>query len=288
MLGMVILALLQAPGQKLSIIACEVGQGDAILLTRGSNQVLVDGGPSGEKVLKCLSDYLPYWDRTIELIVLTHTDYDHMNGLAAVVERYQVRQFVTADGVHESDSLARLVGVLGERMVPVSLVEQGDKLRVGNGEEGGGMELAVLWPPRVERHYIAVFSGKVRSEENKQILGASAKTVDSNERSVVLLLKTASYRALLTGDSGVQTEKELVEKGLIPHLDYLKVAHHGSKSGTSQELLEAARPALAVISVGEKNRYGHPAKEVVKRLEETGVEVRRTDQEGTVVVEVAH
>lgn len=287
LLGMAVLLVLQAPGEGLKIIACDVGQGDATILVKGSSQVLIDGGPSGEKVLNCLARQLPYWDRTIELIVMTHADYDHINGLAAVVERYQVSYFVTADGVKESDSFWRLVRVLRERGVEVGLVEQGQIVRVGEEQGGEVIELKVLWPPQVERQYLAMFSAGTANEESKQILGASAKAGDTNARSVVLLLSDGSYRALLTGDSGVQAEKALVRADLVPQLDYLKVGHHGSKTSTSLELLQAAKPKLAVVSVGANNRYGHPAMEVVERLLEAGAKVRRTDQEGEVVVELA-
>ncbi len=273
------------PDGKMRIIACDIGQGDAILITKGSNQVLVDGGPSGEKVLSCLERHMPYWDRTIELIVLTHADFDHMNGLASVVERYDLMQFVTADGVHSTKSLVRLRDVLVANKVEVIGVEQGDVVRVGDVESGRGIELRVLWPPEVEREYLAVYGSGISKEKNKQILGASAKRGDMNDRSVVMMLNENGYRVLLTGDAGIQAEKAMVDEGLLGKIGYLKVGHHGSKYSTSLELLEVTMPEVAVISVG-KNRYGHPTSEVLTRLEEMGIRVLRTDQVGDVVVEV--
>ena len=284
-LGMVLLAILQMPDGKMRIIACDVGQGDAILIIKGNNQVLVDGGPSGEKILSCLERHIPYWDRTIELIVLTHADYDHMNGLASVIDRYELIQFVTADGVHSTRALARLISGLREFSISVDSVEQGDIVRVGDIENGSGIVLDVLWPPDVEEQYVAMYTSEINEEESKRILGASAKRGDMNERSVVMMLEESGYRALLVGDSGIQTEKELVEDGLLGKIDYLKLGHHGSKNSTGLEMLEATSPELAVMSVG-KNRYGHPTEEVLTRLEYEGIRVLRTDLEGDVVVEI--
>jgi len=273
----------QMPSGKTIIVACDVGQGDAILVTKGSNQVLIDGGPSGERVLSCLEQYVPFWDRNIELIVLTNTDFDHMNGLSSVVQRYQVTQFVTADGVHASDALTRFARVLGDSGVVATAVEQGDTINVGVRDK---LTFDVLWPPDVEEEYLAVFSNQIDPVKREQILGASAKRGDLNERSIVLLLTEGDYRALFTGDTGFQAEKGMLESGLVSKVDYLKVGHHGSKYSTSLEFLEKIRPSLAVISVGAKNRYGHPTTETLERLSKVGASVRRTDQEGAIVVEI--
>ena len=275
-LGLIVLVVGQVSGEKLRIVACNVGQGDGILIIKGQSQVLVDGGPSGEKILSCLGEQMPFYDRQIELIVLTNTDYDHMNGLSSVIERYQVRQFVTADGVHESVALDKLRARLVERSIGVSAVEQGDMLRILGQDK---IELKVLWPPEVEEQYVAVFGDQVGAEELQQILGASAKRGNLNERSVVLLLLEDNYRGLLMGDAGFQAEKELVKSGLLVDVDYLKVGHHGSKYASSAEFLAVVKPEVAVISVGEGNRYGHPTEEVLARLKGVGAEVRRTDEE---------
>lgn len=282
-LGLAGLVVTQIPDGKARIVACDVGQGDAILITRGFDQVLVDGGPSSEKILACLAQYMPFWDRQIELIVLTNTDYDHMNGLSAVVERYQVIHFVTADGVHESEALTRFVSVLSESRVAVRAVEQGDTIQVGGRDK---LRLAVLWPPEVQDEYVAVFSSQIDPSQREQILGASAKRGNLNERSVVLLLLEDNYRALLMGDAGDQAEQELVASGQLVDVDYLKVGHHGSRYASTTNFLEKVKPETAVISVGSRNSYGHPTAETLARLGALGVQVRRTDEEGTIVTTV--
>lgn len=281
--GLLILVVLQWPSEQLRVIACDVGQGDGILIVKGQTQVLVDGGPSEEKMLSCLEEHIPFWDRRIELIVLTNTDYDHMNGLITVVDRYSVMQFVTSDGVHESMSLMKMNAILRERGVRVEPVEQGDRLRILGPDM---LEFRVLWPPEVKVEYVALLSNQIDKVVREQILEESAKRGDLNERSVVLELLEDNKSFLLMGDAGFQTEEELLKSGLLREVDYLKVGHHGSKYASSIEFLEKVSPETAIISVGSKNRYGHPTTETLERLSKVGAEIRRTDLEGKITVEV--
>lgn len=281
LVGLVMLVILQWPSKQLRVIVCDVGQGDGILIIKGSTQVVVDGGPSEAKMLSCLEEHLPFWDRQIELIVLTNTDYDHMNGLVAVVERYSVMQFVTSDGVHESDALERMSAVLSERGVGVAAVEQGDRLRILGPDT---LEFSVLWPPEAKTEYVALLSNQIDKVAREQILGESAKRGDLNERSVVLELLEDDTSLLLMGDAGFQTEEALLAGGWLAKVDYLKVGHHGSKYASSQEFLERVQPKVALISVGEQNRYGHPTEEALDRLARVGAVIRRTDREGELVM----
>lgn len=276
----------QIPSDKVRMVVCDVGQGDGILIMKGNNQVLIDGGPSSEKILSCLERYVPFYDRTIELIVLTNTDFDHLQGLNAVVERYEVIEFVTSDGVHESDALSKFVDSLGRSEVVAQLVERGDLIKIGKGETRDKLLFEVLWPPDAMTEYVAVFGDEMDKSKREQILGASAKRGNLNERSVVLLLLEDEKTILLMGDAGDQAEKELLLSGDLPDVDILKVGHHGSKYASSLEFLEKVRPELAVISVGSRNTYGHPTPETLGRLEQVGAVVKRTDLEGTIVIEL--
>ena len=284
--GVCIMVVSQLPGTHAKMVMCDVGQGDAILIIKGKTQVLIDGGPSSEKILSCLEQYVPFYDRTIELIVLTNTDFDHMNGLSAVVDRYQVIHFVTADGVHSSAGLDKLIKKLAINKVIVGAVERGDRIVVQAKQGLDKLEFSVLWPPDTIEQYVLVFSDQMQSVEREQILGASAKRGDLNERSVVLQLLEDNKYVLLTGDVGDQAEKWLVAHGSLPMVDILKVGHHGSKYASTQEFLEIIRPEIDVISVGEKNTYGHPTTETLDRLSKVGAAVKRTDQDGTIVLEL--
>ena len=285
-IGFVCLAVAQLPDQRARMVVCEVGQGDAVLIVKGRYQTLIDGGPSSEKVLSCLERHLPFWDRTIELIVLTNTDTDHLQGLVAVVERYQVIQFVTADGVAESQNLTHLIKILGEKQIEVRGVERGDRIRIGRNYSLNGLQFKVLWPPDIKREFVAIFRPQMESLEREQILSVSAKEGDLNERSVVLSLLEDNKQILLMGDAGDQAEKWLLKQGELPVVDILKVGHHGSKYASTQEFLQTIQPKVAVISVGAKNRYGHPAAETIARLTAVGARIRRTDQDGEIVIEL--
>ena len=122
--------------------------------------------------------------------------------------------------------------------------------------------------------------------KREQILGASAKRGDLNERSVVLLLLEADKQVLLSGDAGDQAEKVMVQVGKLPDIDILKVGHHGSKYASTLEFLQIVKPELAIISVGAKNSYGHPTSEAIGRIEQVGAKVRRTDREGSIEIEL--
>lgn len=285
-LGMIVLVFAQQPNDKARMVACDVGQGDAILIIKDHIQVLVDGGPSSEKILSCLEQYVPFYDRRIELIVLTNTDFDHMNGLSSVIDRYEVMQFVTSDGVHDSDALDKFVAKLANKKIRVEGVERGDRIRVLGKQGVKAIEFEVLWPPDLIEENVAIFGTQLDIAKREQILGASAKRGNLNERSVVLLLLEDKQKILLMGDSGDQAEKWLVAHGSLPIVDILKVGHHGSKYASTLEFLQKVRPELALISVGIKNTYGHPTPETLDRLEQVGAVVRRTDKEGNIEIEL--
>lgn len=283
LIGFVVMVVSQMPSDKARMVVCDVGQGDAILIIKGSIQVLIDGGPGREKILACLEQNIPFYDREIELIVLTNTDFDHMNGLIGVVERYKVIQFVTSDGVHESDALNRFGKEMNRQTIVPLAVEQGDKIRIG---DQNGLEFNVIWPPDTNEEYVAVIGSEMDKSKREQILGASAKRGNLNERSVVMTLLEDNKLVLLTGDIGDQTEKELIIQGILQDVDILKVGHHGSKYASTTEFLEMIRPELVVISVGSKNTYGHPTPVTLDRLSKVGAVVRRTDMEGSIVLEL--
>lgn len=269
--GLLILAISQVSRTSARMIVCDVGQGDGILVVKGSAQVVVDGGPSGEKIMDCLGKYMPFWDRNIEIVVMTNTDRDHSGGLAAVVSSYEIDKFVTADGLKNTLTFRDLVDVVRERSVEAEVVEYGDKIKIG--EE---LMIEVLWPVDVDESVAGLFS-----ETNPQVLG-EWDGGDVNERSVVMELTINEKKVLLMGDAGMETEERLIEMGVIDDIDVLKVGHHGSKYATSEEFLKMIRPEYAVISVG-KNSYGHPTSEAMSRLNGVGLVLYRTDEMGNVV-----
>jgi len=236
----------------LRIIFLDVGQGDAILISQGQTQVLIDGGRDGKTLLGKLGQQMPFWDRQIELILATHPDADHVGGLAAAIRRYNTVNYLSNGVEGESEVFHDLKQALDSNgTVKQSIVGTGSKIIFP-----GGAELQILFPKS----------------------GAAKMINETNEGSIVARLVFGDESFLLTGDL---PHEETVLPDVLP-TRVLKVAHHGSKYSTSETWLSKVRPEAAVVSVG-KNRYGHPSEEVLSRLRERGVHILRTDEQGDVV-----
>lgn len=250
------LAVFSLPDDKLHLIACDVGEGDAFLATYGNIQVLTDGGPNS-RVLDCLAKYLPFWDRKIELVILTHPDKDHSAGLIEVFRRYQVDNFLYNGQVSGSQIYGVLEKEVGGKGVRKQVAAQGTKVRVGK------IYLDILHPA----------GGEQAGEDNAY--------------SIVSLLSFGNFKALLTGDMTSEVSDSLAVSQLAlsanRRVQYLKVPHHGSKNGLTENLLSATQPKVAVISVG-KNSYGHPHEETLKILRNYDIKILRTDEVGDVEV----
>ena len=252
------LAALQLPDGKLHVAFLDVGQGDAILVTTPQGmQVLVDGGPSPTQLSWALGRQMPFWDRSLDLIVLTHPDDDHMTGLVAIFDRYHVdRALVGWQAVHAEETL-RWQQAAESEGVGITLAERGMRIDLDSG-----VRLQVLHP-------------------SKQLLANSAS---ANNDSVVLRLIYGEAAFLLTGDLEASGERALLASGQPLAAPVLKVSHHGSSGATTPEFVLAVRPQLAIIQVGANNRFGHPDPEVVRRLTDAGAQVLRTDQLGTIEI----
>lgn len=275
--GLLLGVITQWPDSKLHLVVCDVGQGDAILLTQGFSQVLVDGGPNN-KILNCLSEHMPFWDRNIELVVATHPDKDHIAGLIFVTDRYKTDQFVSINEANNTTVFENLRAMIQQSQIPVHVAQKGEQIEVGK------IKLKVLSPDKSEKNFL-VWQERQESQNNKQILGASANASDTstNDQSLVLRVSFGEFDVLLTGDIGISIEKKIIGEDNLSGVEVLKVSHHGSRYGTSQEFLEVLSPQLATISVG-KNQWGHPADEVLVRLESAGVKILRTDLFGNVEI----
>jgi len=249
------------PDGRAHVIVLDVGQGDAILVTGPTGgRMLVDGGPDPDRLLVALDARVPPWDRRIDLVVLTHPHEDHVAGLPLVLERYRVGQVVEPGMPGSSPGYAALATILATRG------SRSGRLVAGDGFTLDGITFDVLWPDadRVPRE-------------------ASDNGSEVNDASIVLLGSFEGRRFLLAGDAEASVEAELVARGL-PTVDLLKVGHHGSRTSTATALVEATQPRVAAVSVGAKNDYGHPSREVIARLEGAGAAVLRTDRVGAIDV----
>jgi competence protein ComEC len=246
------------PDDNLRVSFLDVGQGDAILIQKGSKQILIDGGPSPQAITLELSDRMPFWDRSIDLAVLTHPHQDHLAGLLEVLRRYDVGQVLYPPSEGESllyDEWVRFIGEAGTKAV---VAHAGQRIDLGDG-----VTLEVLWPP----------ANFIQDSES-----------DVGNNGVVLLLKMGDISFLLTGDSTSEAEWGLIRERADIKGTVIKVAHHGSASSTTAAFLAVVNPRAAVISVGANNTYNLPNSAVVERLEERVGEanVYRTDRDGTI------
>ncbi len=252
LLAFLFLCYLSLPDNKLHIVTCDVGQGDAILIFQNNNQILIDGGPDNS-VLNCLGKYMPFYDRTIELVILTHSDADHSTGLIEVVRRYNIDLYLR-NNLNTDTQVYRLlekeVGSRGIRTIEPSI---GQRLRLGL------IYLDTLWPN-----------------------GETFK--NTNDYSIITRLEYSSFKAIFTGDLEESLTDKVRAQSQLGVVDYIKVSHHGSRNGITNKLLDVLRPKVAVISAGKKNRYGHPHQETLDLLKMNNIKVLRTDELGDIEI----
>ncbi|MDO8460858.1 MAG: hypothetical protein Q7S38_00270 [bacterium] len=253
---------------KLHIIFCDVGQGDGIFIrTPKGMDIIIDGGPD-DKILSCLSNHMPFWDRTIELMFLSHPHLDHFMGLISVLERYSVLEFSTEKLSNSTASFRQLLGEVQEEKLQPRFLYIGDRFTTKDG-----VSIAVLGP-------------------SKEFIKATSPTGDIAQSgefaSLILLVSYKGFDAILTGDSQAKgISSALASQGVALRsygIEVLQVPHHGSKTGLSSEILDTINPRLAVISVGKKNRYGHPRKEILEMLKNGNIKILRTDHDGEIEI----
>ena len=257
---------------SLELTVLDVGQGDSLLvISPGGKTLLIDGGgafggfPGHEEHNgidpgeEAVSPYL--WSRgfqKLDVVALTHAHQDHLGGLSAILENFRVGKLWIGREV-ASQSLARLEELARQRTIPIE-----HELR-GKSFHWDGVDGDFLWP-------------EIPQEE----IGPSAKNNDS----LVLRLRFGSRTILLPGDAEKQVEREILSENSseVVHSEVLKVGHHGSKNSTTPEFLAAIQPRFGIISAGEDNPYGHPSPELLERLQNAGMRILRTDQDGAVHV----
>ncbi|MBI2459549.1 MAG: MBL fold metallo-hydrolase [Parcubacteria group bacterium] len=244
--------------KNLEVDFLDVGQGDAILIKApGGQNILVDGGPD-KAVIKRLAENLAWWDRQIDLMILTHAHDDHVAGLIDVLKRYRVKKILYTGAVHSAPNYLSWLKIVRDQKVPLIIIDKEQAINLG-----AGLKLKILYP-------------------DESFLG---RTVDDlNQSSIVFKLIYGQSKFLLTGDAGEPVEKKLLAQGADLSADLLKVGHHGSQYSSGQEFLEKVRPKIAVMEVGKNNGFGHPSLRTIKRLERIGAEIFRTDKAGTVKI----
>jgi competence protein ComEC len=239
----------------LTVSFLDVGQGDAILLTTPSRRhILVDGGPDSS-VLTRLGETMPFFDHEFDLVIASHNHADHITGLNEVLKRYDVSQLWIPGAIHTTNEYLELLHLVKDKQIPTEVVWQGKEKNID------GVGITVLHP--------------ITSMEGQQ-------PDDQHDATIVVRVVFGESEFLLTGDIDEEHEQVMIQSGVSLASDVLKVAHHGSKSGLALNFLAAVNPQYAVIQVGERNRYGHPAQSILDKLNERNIRILRNDQHGTI------
>ncbi len=255
--GLIWYAVFRENRQGLMTVAfLNVGQGDSILIdSPAGNQMLVDGGPD-KSVLARLNEILPFYDRTIDVVLATHPDQDHIAGLVDVLSNYKVSYVVMTEATSSTAVFQSLLAAAQKSGAAVVRPRRGMVIHLG-----GGADFRIIFPDR-----------------------DMAGQTDTNLASVVGRAELGKESFLLTGDSPQAIEH--YEVSLDPKIlksDVLKPGHHGSDTSGSAEFIGVADPEYAVLSVGKDNIYGHPKQSTLDTLNQFGVKILRTDEQGTIV-----
>lgn len=253
---------------RTTLVFCDVGQGDgAYIRLRNRIDILIDAGPE-QKILDCLGKYMPFYDRKIELGMITHPQKDHYGGYLHILKRYKVDTLLLSPVDSSAKSFATLKGLIKEKRVNIRPLYAGDEISVENAS------FRSVWPTN---QYI------IQNVDLSQNDGGFYKTqLDPNNFSQVVLLTVGTKKILFTGDLSPEVEQIILQNPLSV-VEILKVPHHGSKNGLIEPFLQAVRPKTVIISCGQNNSFGHPHQSVIQMLEKYLVRIRRTDKEGDIV-----
>jgi len=254
------LALWQIPvvfsleSSKLEVNFLDVGQGDSIFIkTPYGQNILIDGGPD-RTVLRRLSEVLPWYDRTIDLMILTHPHDDHVGGLVYVLERYKVKKVLYTGVLHSAPAFLNWLEQILEKRIPLIIADKPQKINFGDN-----CYFDIIYPKS------SLFAKEVDNLNNSSIVGK-------------LVYGKTSF--LFSGDAEFEVEKKLLNDDLKS--DVYKAGHHGSITSSGQEFLNEINPSVVVVQVGVDNKFGHPSRRILKRFERLGIQVFRNDLDGTV------
>lgn len=240
----------------MTVAFLNVGQGDSIFIESPTGvQVIVDGGPA-KNLMKEIPHVLPFYDRHIDMIVVTNPDKDHYEGFIGFLKKYSVDVVLEPGTTNPSDTYATLESEIKNRNIPKVIALRGQVVDLG-----GGAYLEIIFPDR-------------------DISGLGA-----NDGSLVMRLVYGDTSVMLQGDSTAKIEEYLVTLGGNLDSNILKTGHHGSKTSTTESYVEAVSPEWAIISAGNGNSYGHPHQETLDTLNKEKVKILGTYDLGRIVFE---
>lgn len=245
------------PPKNLEVYFLDIGQGDSALIrTPAGQNILIDGGPDNSVIYR-LGEFLPYFLRPLDLVILSHPHPDHLIGLVEALRRFKVKKVLATSAASNSAGYKIWQSIIKERGIEVL-----DAQKISQIPLAKNLEFKIIYPPA----------------------GLDFKKLENdNDASIVLKLSFGEIDFLFGGDATYSVEEKLIAQNQDLEAEILKVAHHGAKNATTKEFLEKVKPILAVISVGE-NQFGHPARRTLKNLENQGAVIKITKKQGTIKV----
>lgn len=246
------------PDHNLEVDFLDVGQGDSILIqTPYGQNILIDGG-SDSSVIGELGRELPWWDKQIDLMILTHPHDDHVSGLVEVIKRYEVKKIIYTGVTHSSPNYLAWLESIREENIPLVIIDKPQTINFGLD-----CWLEIIYP-------------------QKSFLGKDMSNI--NNSSIISRLVFGQTRFLFAGDAEEEIERELIDLEINLSADVFKASHHGSDTSNTEDFLDLINPRIVVIQVGEDNKFGHPSLRALKRFERLGAQIFRTDLDGVVEV----
>jgi competence protein ComEC len=266
----------------LKITFCDVGQGDATIVSLGKVQVLIDTGRNS-KVLTCLENHMPFFDKQIEYLVLTHMDSDHIGGVPEVFEYYDVNFVFMNPSNKKTSDFSLLEEVLSKESPSKTKVIStffGQTLYVGNG-----LVFTVLSPNMNftrEGNEISSSTETTLLDVFKVDMQEKLKNKSENSLSIVLKVLFKDVEIILPGDLELNGELAVIDSGLLENVALLKAGHHGSKTSSNRSFIEVLRPEITIISSGINNAYNHPSPQVIDTFESFDVAIYQTKSSGEI------
>lgn len=290
---------------RTKIVFCDVGQGDgAYMRTKSGIDIVIDSGPS-RAILDCLGKHMPFYDRTIELAFITHPQKDHYGGFEYVLERYKIQKIIMPPVDSDADSFQSILRKIHTKKLTLKHLYRGSRIILSKESM-----IEYLWPTR------DFVTNSLGSNADIAKSGLYKTSEDPNIFSQVFIYDEGDFEVLFTGDMTPEISDIVAKDALLlkarqlgsdnnkttfsvksekkskyildssNSIEVLKVPHHGSKNGLSNNLLQLAEPAVSVISAGVKNRYGHPHKQVLNLLKSHKIPYIQTGLEGDITVEL--
>lgn len=250
--------LLLLPDGHLHIYFMDIGQGDsALIVTPSGKQIVIDGGPD-DSAIRELGRHMPFFDRTIDLLVLSHPHLDHLFSFPDILRRYRVGRILMTGEEASLPRYREFLRLIADQKIPVLLADPDKDIDFGDG-----ITLDIVWP-------------------RPTLFGTKS---DGNNTSVVLRVLSQSGSVLFSGDAEEPEERAILASGADIRSTILKVGHHGSKTSSGTGFVLAIHPSLAIISAGKNNKFGHPHQIILDRYRALGIPVRVTAWEGSIELE---